>query len=195
MRKVTYGGACSADGFITGPDEAIDWLRMSKDVEAIIKQSWRGVDTMLMGRKTFEFGQKFQAQGSRGESEQETGGGPATPGITSYVFSRTLDDVELRSRLSPGQSAPVLVRDDAAGFVRALKAKPGGDIIVMGGGELGTALIEAGLVDEIGFSIHPLLLGGGTPAFQPMGRRVELELIEARAIAEGCVFVRWSVVN
>ena len=59
MRKVTYGGACSADGFITGADEAIDWLRMSKDVEAIIKQSWQGVDTMLMGRKTFEFGQKF----------------------------------------------------------------------------------------------------------------------------------------
>ena len=199
MRKVTYGGACSADGFITGPDEAIDWLRMSKDVEAIIKASWQGVDTMLMGRKTFEFGQKFQAQGSRGESEQETGGGPATPGITSYVFSRTLDEGEFRARMSPGHSAREtgveLVRDDAAGFVRALKAKPGGDIIVMGGGELGTALIEAGLVDEIGFSIHPLLLGGGTPAFQPMGRRVELELIEARAIAEGCVFVRWRVVN
>ena len=186
MRKVTYGGACSADGFITGADEAIDWLRMSKDVEAIIKQSWQGVDTMLMGRKTFEFGQKFQAQGSRGESEQETGGGPATPGITSYVFSRTLESVP---------EGVELIRDDAAGFVRALKAKPGGDIIVMGGGELGTALIEAGLVDEIGFSIHPLLLGGGTPAFQPMGRRVELELIEARAIAEGCVFVRWRVGN
>ena len=173
MRKVTYGGACSADGFITGADEAIDWLRMSKDVEAIIKQSWKGVDTMLMGRKTWEFGQKM-------------GGGPATPGITSYVFSRTLESVP---------EGVELIRDDAAGFVRALKAKPGGDIIVMGGGELGTALIEAGLVDEIGFSIHPLLLGGGTPAFQPMGRRVELELIEARAIAEGCVLVRWRCLN
>ena len=173
MRKVTYGGACSADGFITGPDEAIDWLRMSKDVEAIIKQSWKGVDTMLMGRKTWEFGQKM-------------GGGPATPGITSYVFSRTLESVP---------DGVELIRDDAAGFVRELKGRPGGDIIVMGGGELGTALIEAGLVDEIGFSIHPVLLGGGTPAFQPMGRRVELELIEARAIAEGCVLVRWRVVN
>ena len=173
MRKVTYGGACSADGFITGPDEAIDWLRMSKDVEAIIKQSWKGVDTMLMGRKTWEFAQRM-------------GGGPATPGITSYVFSRTLESVP---------EGVELIRDDAAGFVRTLTAQPGGDIIVMGGGELGTALIEAGLVDEIGFSIHPLLLGGGTPAFQPMGRRVELELIEARAIAEGCVFVRWRVVN
>ena len=104
MRKVTYGGACSADGFITGPDEAIDWLRMSKDVEEIIKQSWKGVGTMLMGRKTFEFGQKFQAQGSRGESEQETGGGPATPGITSRSTSRRTN------RMTPRREAPSAIR-------------------------------------------------------------------------------------
>ena len=67
-----------------------------------------------------------------------------------------------------------LVRDDPAGFVRALKAEPGGDIIVMGGGELGAALIEGGVVDEIGLNLHPLLLGGGTPGFPPTGCRVAL---------------------
>ena len=55
-----------------------------------------------------------------------------------------------------------LVREDAAGFVRALKESEGGDIIVMGGGELASQLIEAGLVDEIGLNVHPLLLGSGT---------------------------------
>ena len=58
MRKLTYGGANSADNFITGPDEVIDWLRMSADVQQIIKESWKGVDTVLSGRKTFEFGQR-----------------------------------------------------------------------------------------------------------------------------------------
>lgn len=74
-----------------------------------------------------------------------------------------------------------------------MKAEDGGNIVVMGGGELGSALIDAGLVDEIGFSIHPVLLGGGVPAFRELSRRVELELIEARAIAEDCVLVRWRV--
>ena len=78
---------------------------------------------------------------------------------------------------------------------RRLKAGPGGDIIVMGGGELGTALIEGRLVDEIGLNIHPVLLGQGTPLFRPMSCRVELELIEARVISQGCVLVRWRVVN
>jgi dihydrofolate reductase len=62
----------------------------------------------------------------------------------------------------------------------------------MGGGELGSALIEAGLVDEIGLNVHPVLLGGGIPAFRPMARRVEYELVEARAMARGCVLLRYS---
>ena len=65
-------------------------------------------------------------------------------------------------------------------------------ILVMGGGELGSALIEAGLVDEIGLNVHPLLLGGGIPAFRPMARRVEYELVEARAMARGCVLLRYA---
>jgi dihydrofolate reductase len=173
MRKVTYGGAVSLDFYLAGENEAIDWLRSSDDVNAIIKESWKGVDTMLMGRKTFEFGERM-------------GGGPKMKGVTTYVFSRTLKSVP---------EGMELVHDDAADFVRTLKAEAGGDIIVMGGGELGSALIEAGLVDEIGFNVHPLLLGGGIPAFRPMARRVELDLIEARPIAKGCVLMRYRVVN
>ena len=173
MRKLTYGGANSADNFITGPDESIDWLRMTEDVQRIVKESWRGVDTVLSGRKTFEFVLKM-------------GGGPAMKGVKNYVFSRTLESVP---------EGTELVREDAVEFVRKLKAEPGGDILVMGGGELGTALIEGGLVDEIGLNIHPLLLGQGTPLFRSLSRPVELELIEARAISQGCVLVRWRVVN
>jgi len=175
MRKVTYGGAISLDDYLAGPGEAIDWLRWSEDSAAISAANFKGVDAMLMGRRTFEFAQRM-------------GGGPALRGVTTYVFSRTLKEL-------PESAGAVLVGEDAAGFVRRLKAAPGGDILVMGGGALGSALIEAGLVDEIGFSLHPVLLGGGTPAFLPFGRRIELELIEARAIARECVLVRYRVVN
>ena len=171
MRKVTFGGANSLDNRFTGPDESIDWLRWSDDARAISAESFKGVDTMLMGRKTFEFAQKM-------------GSGGGYPGIATYVFSRTLD------------SAPdgvELVREDAAGFVRDLKSRPGGDIIVMGGGELGAALLEGGVIDEIGLNIHPILLGAGTPLFHTMARPIELELIEARPIQRDCVLVRYRV--
>ena len=175
MRKVKFGGANSLDNFLAGPGEAIDWLRWSKDSAAISAENFKGMDVMLMGRKTYDFAARV-------------GWGPMPAGVTTYVFSRTLDAVS-------GPPGLELVREDAADFVRRLKEKPGGDIIVMGGGEIGSALIDAGLVDEIGLSIHPVLLGGGAPVFHAISRRVELELIEARPIARECVLVRYRVLN
>lgn len=169
-RKVTFGGAVSLDMYFAGPDEAIDWLLWSDEAAAVSAASWKGVDTMLMGRRTFEF-----AMGSG----HGLGVGPK---IATYVFSRTLGEVPEGAELVSG---------DAAEFVRGLKGKAGGDIIVMGGGELGSALIEAGLVDEIGLNVHPVLLGGGVPAFRPMARRAGLELVEARPLARGCVLLRY----
>ena len=115
MRKVTYGGAASLDLYIAGPDEALDWLRWSDEAAAITGASWKGVDTILMGRKTYEFAAR-------------SGGGPeGASSIKTYIFSRTM---------AGAPEGAELVRDDAVGFVRALKAEEGGDIIVLGGGEL-----------------------------------------------------------
>ncbi len=171
MRKVIYGGASSLDALITGPDESIDWIRRSDEGAELTREIWRGADTMLMGRKTYGFALRM--------------GGPIRWGnVKTYVFSRTLESAS---------GGAELVRGDAVEFARELKGREGGDIIVMGGGELGTALIEGGVVDEIGLNIQPVLLGQGTPAFRPMNRRVDLELIEARAIAQDCVVLRYRV--
>jgi dihydrofolate reductase len=63
----------------------------------------------------------------------------------------------------------------------------------MGGGELARSLFEAGLIDEIGFNIHPILLGSGVPLFHPMGHQIDLELRECRALKSGCVYVSYRV--
>jgi dihydrofolate reductase len=175
VRKIIYGGAVSLDFFLAGPGEDIGWIRQSDATAALMKDMWRGVDTMLMGRKTYEFALRM-------------GGGPPHPGIRAYIFSRTLESIAERPDYE-------LVREDVAEFVRRAKAEPGGGILVMGGGEIGSALLDAGLVDEIGFSIHPVLLGGGAPAFLPFGRRIELELIEARPLSSQCVLAKYRVVN
>jgi dihydrofolate reductase len=108
--------------------------------------------------------------------------------VKTYIFSRTLKSI-------PERPDYQLTSEDVADFVRRIKGEEGGNILVMGGGELGSALIEAGLVDEIGFSIHPVLLGRGPAAFGPFTHRVELELVEAREIARECVLVRYRVAN
>jgi dihydrofolate reductase len=87
------------------------------------------------------------------------------------------------------------VRDDAGEFVRQLKEKPGKGICVMGGGELAQSLLAAGVIDEVGMNVHPILLGSGVPLFRDPGRRISLDLLESRVIDGGCVLSTYRVLT
>ena len=174
MRTVTYGAACSLDGFIAGPTGEIDWLHFSPDVNAIMRDYWKSVDTILMGRKTWE-----QAVRMGGE---KMGG---TSKIRTYIFSRTLTSLDAKGA--------ELVRGDAGAFVRDLKNRSGTGICLMGGGDFARSLFEANVVDEVGLNVHPVLLGAGVPMFLDPCHRVGLELITSRTIEGGCVYSMYRV--
>ena len=171
MRKVIFGGANTLDNYIAGKDDEIDWLRHGKEVEEIMKQYWKTIDTVILGRRTWEIAMK--------------GGAGGSGGTKSYVCSRTLKKI-------PGKKAELA--PDAVSLVKRLKSEEGKDIIVMGGSEIGKSLFEAGLIDEFGVNIHPVLLGSGIPLFREMQRRVELELLECKQLETGCVFLNYRVI-
>ena len=186
MRTVTYGAACSLDGFITAADGSLDWLHFSNDVQQIMGDYWATIDTVLMGRKTWEVSVATSGGRKKASPKPKTKPRkPHKPAITTYVFSRTLrpDDVD----------GAELVSDGAGDFVRALKRQPGKGICVMGGGILATSLLEAGVIDEVGLNAHPILLGAGIPLFGDPGRRVPLELRESRVLDGGCVYSIYRV--
>jgi dihydrofolate reductase len=135
-------------------------------------QFWKTIDTVLWGRKTYEVALKGGGVGGYGN-------------VKNYVFSRTIKKSK--------DKEVVIVSEDAAKFVRKLKKQKGKDICVMGGGELGKSLLEANVVDEIGFNIHPVLLGSGIPLFHAMKRQIDLKLLECRPFKNGCVLVRYRV--
>jgi dihydrofolate reductase len=172
MRKVTFGVANSLDNFIARKDHAVDWLLWSKEAAAFMAKFWKTLDTVLWGRKTYEVALKGGGVGGYGN-------------VKNYVFSRTI-------KKSTDKNV-VIVSEDAAKFVRKLKKQKGQGICVMGGGQLGKSLLEAGVVDEIGLNIHPVLLGSGIPLFHSMKRQVDLELLECSQFKNGCVLVRYRV--
>jgi dihydrofolate reductase len=173
MRKVTFGGAPSLDNYFAREDGAVDWLMWSDEATEIMGDYWETIDTIVMGRKTYE-----------AALEMTKGKTNPYPGIKSYVFSRTL-----KARKKPIE----IVSGDAVAFVRKLKKQAGKDICVMGGGEFAHSLLEAGLIDEIGFNIHPVLLGSGVPLFYSMTHQIDLELIDCRRFQNGCVYVLYRV--
>lgn len=178
MRKVTFGTANSLDNFIARPDNKVDWIMWSGEAMALMKDHWKTIDTILMGRKTYDVAVKS----SSGKKRKNP-----YPGMKCYVFSQTLK--------SPRDPDTTIVSEDAGKFVRRMKKQPGKDICVMGGGELAKSLFDAGVIDEIGFNIHPTLLGNGIPLFHVMKRQIDLELMQCKPLKNGCVYVQYRVKN
>lgn len=157
MRKVSYGGAMSLDGFIAGPDGEHDWIVMDPDID--FAEMMGRFDTFLIGRKTFE-------------SMRQMGSDMADlPGARNIVFSRTL---------KPADYPQLTISDDAERAVAELRTKPGKDIALFGGGDLFRSLLTAGLVDEVAVSVIPVLLGGGIPLLPPPAARAGLVLRQQR---------------
>ena len=178
-RKVTFGCANSLDNFIARDDGSYDWLLWSDETAEVMKEYWPKIDTMIMGRKTWDIAMANTPRSTKKKAKD------LYEGITTYVFSRQLE---------PGTRDGVTVlNDDPAEFVRRLKQQDGKEICIMSGGDLAKTLLEAGVVDEIGFNIHPILLGSGVPLFHKMDKQIELELIECRPFKNGCVYVKYRV--
>ncbi len=168
-RRLRYQVAVSLDGFIAGTRGEYDWIVMDPaiDFEALFAE----FDTAVMGRKTYE---AMAAQG----------GGPM-PGIDVIVFSRSLAPAT--------QTGLRIVREEPAQVVAALKAKPGRDIWLFGGGELFRSLLDAGLVDSVEVAVMPVLIGSGIPLLPP-GDRTTLTLTDYRTLpGSGIVVLAYSV--
>ena len=71
MRIVTYGAACSLDGFIADADGGVEWLHMSRDAQAIMAEYWATIDTLVWGRKTWDMAAAMGGGGSGGRAPRE----------------------------------------------------------------------------------------------------------------------------
>ncbi len=168
MRQLRYQVACSLDGFIAGSRGEFDWITPEPtfDFEALHAQ----FDTLLMGRRTYEIVH------SMGES---------FPGKQVIVASRSLrqedhPDIEV---VSIGLEARV----------RELRAQPGRDIWLYGGGDLFSQLLSCNLVDTVEPAIIPILLGGGVPLLPSHGVRRRLTFIGQRTYPSGIVLLEYEV--
>src|SRR6185503_20177638 len=101
MRTVTFGVGNSLDNFIARKDHSVDWLSWDQEVAAVSSEFLKTVDTLVMGRKTYEAAVQ--------------NGTTSYPGFRTIVFSRTIGET-LDKKVE-------IVSEDAAGFVRTLKTK------------------------------------------------------------------------
>jgi dihydrofolate reductase len=169
MRKLRYSVAMSLDGFIAGPNGEYDWIVMDPDFD------WNALygqfDTLVMGRRTYE-------------TMRERGMSPKSMGMKAVVVSNTL--------ASDQHGDVTIVSGNVAESVASLKAEPGKDIWLCGGGVSFRYLLDAGLMDGIDVAVVPVLLGSGVPLL-PEGQRCRLKLVESKTRPSGIVMLKYDI--
>ena len=174
MRRVRYGVGVSLDGYIAGPAGELDYLVSDPAYDQ--RAFFAAVDTVLMGRRTYEAALQHGARGF--------------PGLRAYVFSRTLRPADHPEVAVVATGAPALVAS-----LRAEEGKK--DIWLAGGGDLFASLLAADLVDTVEVGVSPVLLGrSGVPLLAPaLSRPARLQLTGSRSYPSGLLIAEYSVVH
>jgi len=181
---LSLDGVMQAPG---GPEEDTDggfrhggWQRPYFDevLGATAAEGMAGTDAYLFGRKTYE---KMAAYWPAAPADDPYARHlNATP---KYVASTTLRHVEWQNS--------ALIEGDVAEAVARLKDKPGGNIAVLGSGELVRTLIRHDLVDEYFLGVFPIVLGSGKRLFRELDEARKLSLVDSRPTNTGGVLLTY----
>ncbi|MBF6173764.1 dihydrofolate reductase family protein [Nocardia blacklockiae] len=189
MRKLTYYVASTIDGFIATEDGSVDFFPVGGDHQPAITAQYPetlpakvreslGIDkansyfdTVLMGRKTHDFGVR-------------TGTSSPYSHLRQYVVSTTL----------PENPAPdvELISADPLERVRELKREKGVGIWLCGGGELAQELLPE--IDQVFLKLYPIVLGRGRPLFgagPQLPEPARFRVLTSRVFEDGVAFVKY----
>ncbi|MEV8541679.1 dihydrofolate reductase family protein [Streptomyces sp. NPDC051572] len=157
--KVLWHFTMSLDGFVAGPDHAMDWMTGFSFRAGLVEEYAATTGAVLGGRDGFD---AFPDAGSvYGGAWQ----GPV------FVLTHHPDD-------APPAPGVTFLDCDVADAVRIGLAAAGGKNLEVLSPTIGRQLLERGLIDEIDLHIVPVLLGDGIRLFDnPGGAPVRLGLL------------------
>lgn len=177
MRNIVYYVATSLDGFISGPNDDIDGFVYGGNGVDKYLNDLKAFDTVMMGRKTYEFGYKFGVE-------------PGQPSPTYQHMSHVIFSDTLRF---PERHPQVQIKKLNIEEIEDLKRGDGADIYLCGGGQLAGWLLDHGQIDILKVKLNPLILGSGTPVFGDSKRKVRLNLADSTTYDGGLQIITYRI--
>lgn len=145
----------------------------------------RDVDLIIYGRKTYQLMVPYWPEVAQKQSgtKAEIEFAQAFDAIDKIVCSRSLDNVEGNTRI---------IRTNLEDEIRKLKQEPGGNISI-GGVSLPSELMALGLVDELRFLVHPIIVGEGRRLLEDISLQENLpfKLVESKTFKSGSVALHY----
>lgn len=167
--------ACSLDGYIAREDGSIDWLteyENNSETDYGYSEFYASIGTVLMGRKTYE---QVLGFGDWSYAEKK-----------AYVFTRQNEPLRREKNVE-------FISGDVGEFVRRLKENTDKDIWLVGGSQLIKVFLEEDLVQDMIVFIVPIILGGGIPLFDRIGKEIRLKMINTERYESGLVRIDYGL--
>ncbi len=140
----------------------------------VIDNGMQTADGLIFGRRT------WQGMAAAWPGQARDPYADRMNALPKYVASRTLTQDDLT-----WNNSTLLSPDDALGDIAALRARPGGDLVMWGSVSVVSALLGRGLVDRLVLMIEPILLGGGKRIFPDDGAARPLQLVSSTTTGTG----------
>ena len=180
MSKIVITEFLSLDGVMEDPRWTFEFDRGPEGDKFKLDELFAS-EAMLLGRITYA----AFAQAWPGRTDEE-GFADRMNTMAKYVVSRTLPDADAT------WGDTTVLRGDPVAEVRALRERPGGDLLVAGSGQLARMLISEGLFDELRLMVFPVILGAGISLFPDGKTGARLSLASAQQIRDGIMLMTYQ---
>lgn len=180
--RITVHMAASLDGFIARHDGSVDWLETKDEFPGgasmdpvFIETFLKSIDCYVMGSRTYETALRFESQGAG----WAYGDKPVFV-LTNRTLPRTRDTVHFHA-------------GDLKAFVEGTIRTRFSNSWIVGGGAVVAESLRLGLVDDVRYTILPVLIGEGVPFFGRLDADIALHLAEVKGYKNGMVELHYEV--
>lgn len=189
MRKVILYMTATADGFIAGPNNELDWMvnvpdkELNNDIVALVEASDAGFLGYPVAQGMIPYWESAAADPSASSGTHDLA--TAVNRLHRIIISRKSVDL-------PWDNSELVVAasdDELVAAVTAIKRRPGQDIGLPGGVRTAQRFARLGLIDEYVLQVHPIAIGIGQPLFT---QKIRLQLADVKTYDSGVVRMRYQ---
>ena len=181
MRKLVISEWITLDG-VFDAELMAQWFMPydSPSRQDIIKEGILSCDAILFGRKTYEMLAPYWSK----LNNNEMGVADKLNKVAKYVVSKTLQEAAWQNT--------TIISGDVIAEVKKLKEQAGREIQIEGSAELVQSLLAAGLIDELKFIVHPVIMGAGKRFFKDGKTPAGLQLVETKVLDKGVMVLTYA---